>query len=265
MKTKVMTDSPVLTYYNMGDGVVAFSTTRHGGCGNGYYAAFNINEYCGDAPGAVRINRETLATVLGIGEERIVVPRQTHGIEVRNVDSLLVGKPEAERKTCLDGVDAVMTVERGLCVGVSTADCIPVLLYDMERHAVCAVHAGWRGTVARIVQKAVAEMSKVFMTEPSMLRAVIGPGISLDCFEVGDEVYDRFVCEGFDMGQMSVRKDKWHIDLPKCNLMQLEEMGVDVANVLMSGICTYKSVKDYFSARRLGVRSGRIYSGIMMA
>jgi len=151
-----------------------------------------------------------------------------------------------------------------LCVGVSTADCIPLLLYDFDHHAACAVHAGWRGTVARIVQNAIATMHSSFAAEPSRLRACIGPGISVDCFEVGDEVYEEFRSAGFDMGQISVRKDKWHIDLPKCNLLQLADMGVRLENTHVCDICTYKNVTDYFSARRMGTMSGRIFTGIVM-
>jgi len=260
----MMIETPLLTYYNIGGGAVAFSTTRHGGCSKGNYAGFNINPYCGDDPRHVAENRKELAQQLGLDVERIVMPHQTHSDISRYVDSAVLGKPEEERTRFLDGVDAVMTDEPGLCVGVSTADCIPVLLYDSEHRAVCAVHAGWRGTVARIVQKTVMEMQKRFMTEPQTLSAVIGPGISRDSFEVGDEVYEVFGNAGFDMTEISTRKDKWHIDLPKCNLLQLVNAGVDPANVTSSPVCTYNHAEDYFSARRLGVNSGRIYSGIFI-
>ena len=197
-------NSPQLTYYDFGERVVAFSTTRHGGCSTGNYAAFNINAYCGDEAAHIAENRRSLASLLGIDERHIVMPHQVHGVEVRRIDC-----PQQE---IIEGVDAVMTDVPRLCIGVSTADCIPILLYDEAHHAVCAVHAGWRGTVQRIARVAVEAMCK--------------------------------------------------INLPMCNRLQLEEMGV--TDIHLSGICTFQKHQDYFSARRLGINSGRIFTGIML-
>lgn len=246
-------NSPQLTYYDLGEHVVAFSTTRHGGCGTGNYSEFNINNYCGDETPHIAENRRSLAAVLGIDESHIIMPHQVHGTEVRRIDG-----PQQE---VIEGVDAVMTDVPQLCIGVSTADCIPVLLYDETHHAVCAVHAGWRGTVRRIVHAAIHAMHDTYGTKPFQLKAVIGPGISLESFEVGDEVYQQFDEAGFDMNAISKRYTKWHIDLPLCNRLQLEECGV--RDIHMSGICTFQQYEDYFSARRLGINSGRIFTGVM--
>ena len=244
---------PQLTYYDLGDHVVAFSTTRHGGCSTGNYSGFNINNYCGDETHHIVENRRSLAAVLGINDSHIIMPHQVHGTEVRRIDG-----PQQE---VIEGVDAVMTDVPQLCIGVSTADCIPILLYDETHHAVCAVHAGWRGTVKRIVHAAIHAMHATYGTEPFQLKAVIGPGISLESFEVGDEVYQQFADAGFNMGQIARKYFKWHINLPLCNRLQLEEWGVK--DIYMSGICTYQQYNDYFSARRLGINSGRIFTGIM--
>lgn len=263
---------PQLSYYNMAPGVVAFSTTRHGGCSKGNYGEFNINEFCGDEAEATAENRRLLAEELGIEPDRIIMPHQTHGVETRHVAKEFMNLPPDVRRMVLEGVDAVMTSVSGVCVGVSTADCIPVLLYDEEHGAACAVHAGWRGTVARIVQKAATDMRLAFSTRTSALKAVIGPGISLDAFEVGNEVYDEFANANFDMSaiarQMKTASPgselKWHIDLKECNRRQLMECGVEAENIQVSDVCTYNSSSDYFSARRLGQQSGRIYTGIML-
>ena len=246
--------SPQLAYYDMDTGVLAFSTMRQGGCSTGNYADFNINNYCGDAPEHIARNRQALAALIGVSEQHIVMPHQTHGTVVCRVDA-----PPAE---VLEGVDAVMTDVKGLCIGVSTADCIPILLYDAEHHAACAVHAGWRGTVQRIVQEAVKQMQTAYCSQPCQLKAVIGPGISLESFEVGDEVYQQFADAGFDMDPIARRYAKWHLDLPQCNRIQLEAVGV--RDVWMSDICTYQQYEQYFSARRLGINSGRIYTAIVL-
>ena len=248
--------SPQLTYYNMGTGVTAFSTTRQGGCSTGNYAAFNINGYCGDDEVHIAANKVALCSLLGIDSNRLVMPHQVHDCVVRRIDGPQQG--------VIEGVDAVMTDVPQLCIGVSTADCIPVLLYDSTHRAVSAVHAGWRGTVLRIVQKAVEAMHDTYGTAPADLQAVIGPGISLDSFEVGDEVYDQFLSAGFDMQPISRRDAKWHIDLPMCNRLQLMEAGIPSNNIQMTNICTYQQYDRYFSARRLGIQSGRIYTGILI-
>ena len=247
---------PRLTYYQLGEGVTAFSSTRHGGSSQGNYGEFNVNRYCGDDPEAIVRNRKALCKELGIRDSRLVMPHQVHDCVVRRIDGPQQG--------VIEGVDAVMTDVPQLCIGVSTADCIPVLLYDSTHRAISAVHAGWRGTVLRIVQKAVEAMCHAYGTAPADLQAVIGPGISLDSFEVGDEVYDQFLSAGFDMQPISRREAKWHIDLPMCNRLQLMEAGIPADHIQMTNICTYQQYDRYFSARRLGIQSGRIYTGILI-
>lgn len=270
---------PVLNYYNLSDDVKAFSTTRHGGVSEGNYASLNINEYCGDSKANTDANRLLLANELGIDANHIIMPHQTHGVESRIIGEEFVTLPDGIKKMLLEGVDAVMTNIPGMCIGVSTADCIPVLLYDEEHHAAAAIHAGWRGTQARIVHKAVQEMRMAYQTNPTKLKAVIGPGISLDNFEVGDEVYADFEQAAFDMSTIAEERikrnpnaedpakafeRKWHINLPLANIQMLTHNGVDEANIINTGICTFDNADNYFSARKLGIESGRIYTGIII-
>lgn len=271
-----MTAQPELHLYNISHGVTAFSTTRHGGASHGNYGEFNINEYCGDNPECVAANRKALADALGIDPRRIIMPHQTHGAEVRQIAEDFLALPDSVRRMILDGVDAVMTNVKGVCVGVSTADCIPVILYDEEHGAVCAVHAGWRGTLAQIALKAVMEMRLAYHTDAAKLRAVIGPGISLDAFEVGNEVYEEFQNAGFLMesisrqmpamhpGDASEPPLKWHIDLKECNRQQLSQAGLKAECIHVADICTYSDSDNYFSARRLGAESGRIYTAALL-
>ena len=255
---------PKLDYYTMGHGVTAFSTTRHGGFSTGNYAALNINRYCGDNEEDIRKNREALCETLGISDDRLVMPHQVHLTKVATIDEQLLSLNSTERQEALEGFDALMTNLRGVCIGVSTADCIPILLYDVEKQAVSAIHAGWRGTVGRIVEKAVEAMREAYGTQPQHLVAQIGPGIHMDSFEVGDEVYAAFGQAGFDMAKISCKKQKSHIDLPMCNFLQLTAAGVPANQISVSQICTFKQHDTYFSARRLGINSGRIYTAIML-
>lgn len=255
---------PELRYYDFGEGVVAFSSTRRGGYSKGNYGEFNINRYCGDDPQAIAQNREALCQLLGISDDQVVMPHQVHLTEVVPIDEAFLSLSADERQQRLEGVDALMTDISRVCIGVSTADCIPVLLYDPKHHAVCAIHAGWRGTVQRIVEVAVDQMTKTYGSRPQNIIAQIGPGISLDSFEVGDEVYEAFAKADFEMPSISRRDAKWHIDLPLCNRLQLEALGVPASQISVAQDCTFKQPDTWFSARRLGIQSGRIFTGIML-
>lgn len=259
-----MTTQPQLLTYNMAPAVTAFSTTRQGGVSVGAYGGFNINRYCGDDPAHIAINRQALAEALEVDEARIIVPHQVHSTEVKAIDETLLALPADRQAEALDGFDAVMTNLRGVCIGVSTADCIPILLYDPTHHAAAAVHAGWRGTMARIAMRAIEALQAAYDTSPQDLVAVIGPGISLRNFEVGQEVYDAFNEAGHPMERIATRQQKWHINLPTSNRLQLEDAGVAPEHIQSTGICTYDSVDRFFSARRLGINSGRIYTGIVL-
>lgn len=143
-------EEPELLTYDIGKGARAFSTGRRGGYGKGAYASFNVDAHCGDDERDVRLNRDLLCRALGLETSRLIMPRQVHGTCVRRIDEAFFLLSDAARAALLEGVDAVTTDLPGVCVSVSTADCIPILLYDGAHHAVGAVHAGWRGTAARI-------------------------------------------------------------------------------------------------------------------
>ncbi len=191
---------------------------------------------------------------LGFQLEELALPRQVHSDNVLWMHE--AGRPEA--------TDAVITDQPGLPVCVKTADCIPVLLYDTRQRIVAAVHAGWRGTVSRIVQKTVRQMHPL---DPKDLHAIIGPGISLQQFEVGDEVYDAFFAAGFPMERIARRfpssngKEAWHIDLWDANRFLLQELGVD--GIFVEGTCT-RTYEDFYSARRETINTGRNYNGIVI-
>lgn len=234
----------ILEYTNFGRDVVAFTTKR-----------------------ALGRDRERLCQMLCIDNAHLIIPHQTHGKQIYKVTAALLALYEEQVKQELEGIDAVITNEYDVCIGVSTADCIPVLLYDEKNHAVAAIHAGWKGTVQRIVQDTLKMMVKEYGTDPADVKAIIGPGISLKNFEVGDEVYDRFAQEGFGMSQIAKRFAKWHIDLPLCNKMQLIEMGVPDVSIHIEEICTFDNTNMFFSARREQkgtVKCGRNYNAIML-
>ena len=254
--------------YNIGNGARAFSTKRGEGSGN--YSGFNITHYCGDSAEHVAECRKMLCRELGIKNNRLILPHQTHGSKTIVVDKEFLALTPQEQKEKLEGIDAIVTDIPQTCIGVSTADCIPVLLYDSRKSAVAAIHAGWRGTVACIAERCIDAMVKHYCSNPADIKAVIAPGISIEAFEIGDEVYDRFAECGFPMENIAARYPtatggtKWHIDLWEANRLQLIDKGLNEENIHISGICTYSLHSEFFSARRLGIKSGRIFNGIMV-
>lgn len=247
--------------YNIHPGITAFSTKR-GGRGN--YGGFNITHYCGDTPQHVAECRAQLCSELGIGDEQLILPRQTHGCEVLEIDNTFMGASKEKQSDMLQGVDAVVTALPRVCIGVSTADCVPVLLCDTQKRVVAAVHAGWRGTVARIAERCIERMCTTHGCKPQNIKAVIAPSIGRDAFEVGGEVYAAFEEAGFPMERIARMHNKWHIDLWEANRLQLLSCGIPQENIEIAGVCTHSNHAEWFSARRLGINSGRIFNGIMI-
>jgi YfiH family protein len=197
---------------------------------------------------------------------------QVHETKTLIIDNEFVHKNPLEQVLALDGVDALSTHLPNVCVCVKTADCIPVLLWDDYTQVVSAVHAGWKGTQKRIVESNIEVLKYTYSTQTTNLHAIIGPGIGVDSFEVGDEVYEQFAQAGFPMEKLARRyplmnnqnntdETRWHIDLWECNRLQLIEKGVRPENIYVSGIDTYQSFNRFFSARRH--LNGRIINGIM--
>ena len=153
------------------------------------------------------------------------------------------------RTGVLQQADALLEDHPGSVIAVKTADCIPILLVDERHRAVAAVHAGWRGTVARIVAAAVDAMRARFASDPRDLHAAIGPGIGQCCYEVGPEVAAHFGEQG-----------RAHISLADANRAQLLEAGVTPERVYASNLCTMCLAEDFHSFRRDAERAGRQYS-----
>ena len=196
----------------------------------------------------------------------VVTGHQVHDTKIAVIDS-----PETSSED-LEGYDAFVTDKPGIAIGVRTADCVPVLLYDPDKQVVAAVHAGWKGTVQRITQKTVVFMQQRFGTDPAGLRAVIGPSISPDSFQVGEEVVKYFKEQGFPLEKIwffnegegsSEMYHGHHIDLWEANRWLLEQSGVLKDNIQACEIDTYIA-PSFFSARREGVECGRIISSIKL-
>ena len=196
----------------------------------------------------------------------------TQGHQVHGSRVAIVDRPGMTREE-LEGYDAFITALSGVAIGVRTADCVPVLLYDPARRVVAAIHAGWKGTVLHISHGAIAAMAQAFSCRPEDMKAVIGPAIGPDSFQVGEEVAEKFRDAGFPMddiwsfhgnGDGTPMSGGHHIDLIKANRWLLEQTGISDGNILVTGIDTY-TTGAFFSARRESVHCGRIINAIRLA
>lgn len=240
-----------------------FVTTRHGGVSTGNYDSFNLGLYSGDSSASVAQNRAILCDVIRTAPEKLFIPYQTHSDQICVIDSDFLLQKETRQLQLLNGVDAVITNQSGICIGVTTADCVPVLIYDPVNNVAGVAHAGWRGTVARIAGKTVRLMAERFDSKPEDLVAAIGPSIGPDAFEVGEEVADEFRRTGFSQAIIS-NNHKPHVDLWQANKQDLLDAGLQAHCVEISGYCTFTEYERFFSARRLGLKSGRLVSGILL-
>lgn len=260
---------PLYSFSSLKDlpGLVHFVTTRQGGSGTGEYASFNLGEYCGDRAGVVHRNREILCSALDIPIHSLIVPNQIHENHIRVIDPSFLLLEKVHQREQLQGVDALVTSLSAVCLAVTTADCVPVLCYDPEHKIIASIHAGWRGTVRSIVRDTIREMTIRYGCNSSRIMAVIGPSISAANYEVGVEVVEAFCAAGYLPEQIfKVHPDtrKYHLDLWEVNRLQLIDSGVLPSHIEIAGLCTYASPSLFFSARRQGMKSGRMLTGIMI-
>jgi hypothetical protein len=187
--------------------------------------------------------------VHGFGTRLSAVPSQFGNLAtLKQVHSATCVLAEG-RSGVLGPGDALLENTPGAVVAVKTADCLPILLIDERHRAVAAVHAGWRGAVARIAARAVEAMRERFGTEPADLHAAIGPGIGMCCYQVGPEVAAHFGRQG-----------RAHIDLSEATRSQLEDAGVPPARIYTSNLCTMCRPEEFHSYRRNKEAAGRMYS-----
>ena len=195
-------------------------------------------------PVPVLAARRAFARAVGIGDQPLTTAGAVHGSTVARVD---------EPKDVVQGVDGLVTNQRGVALFATYADCYPIVLWDPVKRAVGLAHAGWRGTVAGVAKAAVKAMYDEFGSAPENIRAGIGPGICGRCYEVGGEVSSQFDASFVRPGE----GDRFLLDLAAANRAQLEEAGIRHVHAL--GLCT-KETAFLPSHRRTpdGVRFGAI-------
>ncbi len=233
-------------------------STRAGGVSAGAFASLNVSYDVGDEPARVEENRRRLARAAAFDLARLIEMRQLHSDRV-----IVLAAAGAEAISGLRG-DALVAWDAGWVLGVRTADCLAVLLADSKRRAVAAVHAGWRGTLAGVVSRAVEALERCGCARRDLVAA-LGPCIRACCFEVGPDVAGRF--EG-EFGPGVVRHDERGrrlVDLAEANRRRLVAAGLREESIEDLGLCTACRPELFFSHRRDRGRSGRQLAFISLA
>lgn len=226
-------------------------TTRQGGASSGPYASLNLGLHVGDADQDVLENRRRAAAALGAEPGDVVFCVQAHGPNVEVVTAQDQGRGALTKADAIPGTDALVTRDAGVVLTVMVADCVPIVLYDPAAHVLACVHAGWRGTVARVSEAAVEAMRSLGSC-PQNVIAALGPAIPPDRYQVGDDVYQAAAAGlGASAGQV-IRPDgtgKWLFDLWTANHLVLREAGVPADNMYTAAIPTGSDPGLFFSDR----------------
>jgi len=239
--------------------VKTFFTSRKGGVSTGAYASLNFGGRNDDASEKVSRNRESVFGALGFDDPIAVFPEQVHEDKiacVRRTDIV------ASRNMIFPDTDAVITRERNIILTSMHADCIPVYLFDPINKVIGMVHAGWRGTKLAIGAKTAKKMVEDLGAEYACIKAAIGPGISICCFEVEQGTYDEFkeTTENIDEFTVKNPDGKYNIDLKALNIAQLKAIGVN--DIVVSDYCTVCESELFYSHRRENGVTGRMGAGI---
>lgn len=244
-----------------------FCTTRKGGVSKGAFSSLNLGNYSDDSPMAIYENRQILARMWYMEITDFIIPHQTHSSNVLVIDESFMDLSASDKIEALYGIDATITHVKDVFLCATTADCVPILLYDKSKQVIAAIHAGWKGIVNGIIDNVIVEMRKVYQTNPSDIIAVIGPSISLKNYEIGEDVASKFRMMNIDLTNSSFLNEetkKLHIDLKQIVFNQLLNQGIPSNHIEKSNHCTFDCADLFFSARRQSISCGRMLSGIKL-
>ncbi|MBU6339960.1 MAG: peptidoglycan editing factor PgeF [Bacteroidetes bacterium] len=249
MSTNLISRTYIPAIFQTIPSLKAGQSTRWGGVSPAPFASFNMGLSTGDNPENVLENRRRFCEDLGFSLDQLALSSQVHGAEIWTTTAPGLNK----------GFDAIVTDASGVLISVSIADCTPILIADPRTRALAAVHAGWRGTAAKLVEKTLHQMQILFGTKPEDCLAYIGACIAYDAFEVGPEVAELF---DSSFKRFDAHRDRFFVDLKVANRAQLTDHGVKLENIETSPYCTVLHGTDYFSYRAELGQTGRMLCAI---
>jgi YfiH family protein len=221
--------------------LVAGVSTRHGGVSQQPYLSLNLGIHTADSQDLVQENLTLLCQDLGIKEQQLARAYQCHGASIWH----------ANEGSYQENYDAIIANQIGVIAGVGIADCCPILLVDPIQKITAAIHAGWKGTVSKIVYSTANVLIQQYQSNPSDVLAWVGPCISQKHFEVGDEVAVHF-----SEKEKKLIGEKYYVDLKSANVHQLQAIGINQIEV--SEKCTIEHNDDFFSHRKEKGLTGRM-------
>lgn len=217
--------------------------------------------HTGQNPEIIVQNRKAFLETLGISKDfKIVLANQTHSDHIAVIDNSQ-NRGWSEMKSALDDTDALITNQKEILLGILSADCLPILLFDPQKEVVALIHAGWTGTHKKIAQKTVLKMTEHFGSNPKNIIAQFAPCIASCCYEVGEEFQEHF--KEYKEALIE-RHDKLYLDIPLVSNLQLQRVGLLEEHIHQSGICTACENERFFSYRKEGGCSGRMLTLIGM-
>lgn len=217
-------------------------STRLGGVSSRTFG-MNLSLSVGDDESSVMKNREIFFGTMNIKLSELAIPRQVHSSEVK-----IVTEPGTYAEC-----DALITERRRVFLCVSVADCVPVFVFDVKQKIVTGIHAGWRGTASKIVERSLETMMREFSSNPCNMAAFVGPSAAVCCYNVGEDVASQFE-ERF----VHRLDGKTFVDLKLANLAQLREVGIARSAIEVSPLCTVTESHLLHSYRREKESSGRM-------
>lgn len=236
-------------------------STRLGGVSKGCYESMNLSFTRGDEEADVRENFHRIAATIGVRCEDMVFSQQTHTTNVRVVTEEDRGMGIMRPLEYKD-VDGLVTNVPGICLVTFYADCVPLYFVDPVKKVIGLSHSGWRGTVGKIGKKTIELMRSEYGCEPENILAVVGPSICQDCYEVSEEVIEKFR-ENFneaDRTALFYRKEngKYQLNLWKANEIIFKEAGITEEHIAVTNICTHCNSDVLYSHRTTGDKRGNL-------
>ncbi len=251
IKSKILAQFPEIVH--------GISTKLGGNTNPPYYN--NLSKYVGDDEEIVMQNRKVFFSAIGAERTRTASGNQVHSANILTVD-----KPGLYKET-----DALITTQRNLFLIISVADCLPVMIYDKSKQVIANVHSGWRGTQKEIIVKTIDKMKSEFGCNPEDMVVFIGPGISREYFEVGEDVAVLFdkqyvrpprLTSGEPPLLTKEGTPKFNVDLKAVVGDQLLSSGIKPDNIEQCPLCTYNEKNYLHSYRRDRDKSGRMFAVI---
>lgn len=260
---EVETDTPYLEYPLFADtGMVRHGfSTRLGGVSEGWYSSLNFSFTRGDEESAVRENFRRMGESLGVKCEDMVFSQQTHTTNVRVVTEEDRGMG-IMRPLEYQNVDGLVTNVPGICLVTFYADCVPLYFLDPVKKVIGLSHSGWRGTVGKIGKVTVDLMKQQYGCNPADILAAVGPSICQDCYEVSEEVIEKFR-ENFHQKyweDLFYKKEngKYQLDLWKANEIIFAESGILPEHMAVTNVCTHCNSDLLYSHRTAGEKRGNL-------